>query len=108
MVSDIHAGADALTIHNQDQVATALRDLSKGDTAWIRHGEKLISIKLLESVTFGHKIAITSISKGSVVRKYGEIIGRATEEIEAGMHVHVHNVEGIRGRGDKSAQEEQR
>ncbi|WP_342346084.1 UxaA family hydrolase [Paenibacillus mangrovi] len=107
-MSNIHAGADALTIHNQDQVATVLRDLSEGDTAWIRHGETMISIKLLENVAFGHKIAITNISEGSVVRKYGEIIGRATKEIEAGMHVHVHNVEGIRGRGDKTAQEEQR
>ena len=34
--------------------------------------------------------------------------GMKPEEIEAGMHVHVHNVEGIRGRGDKTAQEEQR
>jgi altronate dehydratase small subunit len=108
MASDIHAGAVALAVHNRDHVATALRNLAEGDTARIRHGETLISIKLLQNVAFGHKIAITNISKGSDVRKYGEIIGRATEEIEAGMHVHVHNVEGIRGRGDKTAQEEQR
>ncbi|MDQ6421653.1 UxaA family hydrolase [Paenibacillus sp. LHD-117] len=108
MESNIHAGADALTVHDRDQVATALRDLSEGDTAWIRHGETLISIKLLGHVAFGHKIAIMNIPKGSDVRKYGEVIGRATEEIEAGMHVHIHNVEGIRGRGDKTTQEEQR
>ena len=35
--------------------------------------------------------------------KYGETVGLATEDIGAGQHVHVHNVEGIKGRGDKIA-----
>ncbi|VFS54652.1 Uncharacterised protein [Leminorella grimontii] len=34
------------------------------------------------------------------VYKYGESIGRATQAIELGEHVHVHNVESERGRGD--------
>ncbi len=34
------------------------------------------------------------------VYKYGESIGRATQEIKSGDYVHVHNVESERGRGD--------
>ncbi len=40
------------------------------------------------------------IPVGDGVIKYGEIIGRATCDIDVGDHVHVHNVESQRGRGD--------
>jgi altronate dehydratase small subunit len=36
------------------------------------------------------------------VRKYAEVIGLATEKIARGQHVHVHNVEGLKGRGDQA------
>jgi len=39
--------------------------------------------------------------KGTPLIKYGETIGSATEYIKQGDHVHVHNVEGLRGRGDR-------
>lgn len=45
-------------------------------------------------------MAIKDIPKGGEIIKYGEIIGRATANIEPGEHVHVHNVESLRGRGD--------
>ena len=32
--------------------------------------------------------------------KYGEEIGVASREISAGNHVHVHNLDSMRGRGD--------
>jgi altronate dehydratase small subunit len=57
---------------------------------------------VLEAIPFGHKVAIMDVPEGTYVCKYGEVIGRATAEIEAGRHVHVHNVEGIRGRGDQA------
>lgn len=40
--------------------------------------------------------------KGDTVWKYGQSIGKATENIEVGDHVHVHNIEPLRGRGDLS------
>lgn len=51
-------------------------------------------------IPFGHKIAIRRIVKGEQVTKYGEEIGVASCDIEVGEHVHVQNVESIRGRGD--------
>ncbi|GGF99072.1 UxaA family hydrolase [Paenibacillus abyssi] len=105
MAGEIQAGADALVVDERDHVATALRDLAKGETARIRRGEDLLSIELLEDVAFGHKIAVKDIMNGKDVRKYGEVIGRATIDIKQGQHVHVHNIEGIRGRGDQAVKE---
>lgn len=40
----------------------------------------------------GHKYALRDISAGEKVIKYGYPIGRATEDIKEGEHVHSHNV----------------
>lgn len=41
----------------------------------------------------GHKIALKPIAQGSPVLKYGQSIGVARRAIQAGEHVHVHNLE---------------
>ena len=40
----------------------------------------------------GHKIATAPIGAGEAVRKYGQILGFATEAIAPGDHVHTHNM----------------
>ncbi|MCT4565734.1 MAG: UxaA family hydrolase [Maledivibacter sp.] len=62
-------------------------------------GEKTV-VKVLENIPYGHKIALKEIKKGEQITKYGEGLGIATIDIEVGKHVHVHNIESIRGRGD--------
>lgn len=94
------ASRDLLVMSDVDNVATALRKLEIGDTCtYIRYHTEL-TIRLMEPIPFGHKVAIEPIAVGSYVRKYGEVIGRATVSIACGHYVHVHNVEGLRGRGD--------
>lgn len=102
MAGEMQSGLDALTMDPKDHVATALKDLKAGSTIQYRLGEDLIELELKEDIPFGHKAAIKPIAKGTDVRKYGDVIGRATEDIAVGYHVHVHNVEGIRGRGDQA------
>ena len=41
----------------------------------------------------GHKVATVAMKAGEPVRKYAQLIGYASEDIEAGDHVHAHNVE---------------
>ncbi|WP_372438942.1 UxaA family hydrolase, partial [Pandoraea sputorum] len=41
----------------------------------------------------GHKIATERVEHGQPLRRYGQIIGFASQLIEAGDHVHVHNVQ---------------
>ena len=101
MAGELQAGADAMVIDVKDDVATALRDLQAGEQITVRRGEQIVRIQVCDPIQFGHKIAINEIASGSHVRKYGEVIGQSTRAITIGQHVHVHNVEGIRGRGDQ-------
>jgi altronate dehydratase small subunit len=107
MAQPIEAGADALVMDGRDDVATALRDLQSNEEISYRAGSELVVIRVMHDIPFGHKLAITSMITGHEVRKYGEVIGRATTSISPGEHVHVHNVEGIRGRGDQKTKGEE-
>jgi len=49
-------------------------------------------IEAKDSIPFGHKISTRLIKAGEPVRKYGQVIGVATEDIAPGRHVHVQNV----------------
>ena len=91
----------ALVMNNNDNVATAVCSLKRAGTVDIQIGENTDNIVLQSDIPFGHKLAITNIERGGNIVKYGEIIGRALVGIRKGEHVHVHNVEGLRGRGDR-------
>ncbi|KKI90617.1 D-galactarate dehydratase [Bacillus sp. SA1-12] len=85
-----------------DDVAVALEDIPSGTEVVVNVSkEQTARITLYSKIAFGHKFAVTNIKKGSDILKYGEVIGRATRDIQKGEHVHVHNLEGTRGRGDK-------
>ena len=88
-----------LVISERDNVATALEPLETGRTLEIRNAPVIIR----EPIQRGHKVALTRISAGDAVMKYGSVIGTAIEDIEAGSHVHTHNVASTRGRGDLAA-----
>jgi len=85
-----------LVLRDGDNVAVALRELPEGYTVDLARG----SVATRRIIPAGHKVATREIAAGELILKYGETMGRATRAIEAGEHVHVHNVEGLRGRGD--------
>ncbi len=89
-----------IVISDRDNVATALETLEAGLT--IQLGDTAITV--LESVPRGHKLAIREVRAGEPVVKYGSAIGLASSVILPGAHVHVHNVESTRGRGDRIRQ----
>jgi altronate dehydratase small subunit len=91
----------AIVMDPKDNVATLLSDVEPGEVVQVRLGEQSREENIKESIPFGHKFALKRIPKGENVVKYGEIIGRATQDVDKGYHVHVHNVESLRGRGDK-------
>ena len=51
-----------------------------------------VCLEAVDGIPAGHKIALRQIPKGQFVIKYGQIIGRATEDIRAGQWVHTHNL----------------
>ena len=71
----------------EDNVAVARAQIAPGAELG-RHG-----VVAREMVPQGHKIALKPIARGDVVRKYGQVIGYASCDIEAGAHVHTQNVE---------------
>lgn len=93
-------GIDAVLCHLDDMVATAVRDLAPGEHARVVDGDRVTTIEVRDPVPFGHKFALVDIRRGEEVIKYGETIGLATSAICRGEHVHLHNTEGLRGRGD--------
>jgi len=96
-------GIDAVMLTEADNVATALRDLAQGEEARVGVGERIFLVPVRQGIAFGHKLAVTDIRSGDAIRKYGEVIGRATRDIPSGTHAHVQNVESLRGRGDLEA-----
>jgi altronate dehydratase small subunit len=91
----------AIMMDPKDNVATLLSDVDPGQVVQVSLGEESWEETVKESIPFGHKFALKRIPKEKNVVKYGEIIGRATQDIPRGYHVHVHNVESLRGRGDQ-------
>ena len=80
---------NVIRIHDADNVCVAVAELKKGGV--ISAGGT--TVRLQQDVPAGHKVALQSIQSGEQVIKYGYPIGHATRDIEAGEHVHIHNVE---------------
>jgi len=90
----------ALIMQPNDNVATALEEIQAGDDVAATVGKESRTIHAAEAIPFGFKIALQDIPQGELIRKYGEVIGRASAAIAKGTMVHIHNLEGTRARGD--------
>lgn len=90
--------AALLIMKESDNIAVAIRQIEAGETA--TDNEQKVSVVATEKIPFGFKIAIQEIAKDGLIYKYGEPIGKSVETISAGQLVHVHNIVGVRGRGD--------
>jgi altronate dehydratase small subunit len=92
----------ALKVHEDDNVATIFsQEIIAGTSIEARDkkgGSETITVG--SDIPYGHKAALRDIHPGELVLKYGEAIGKATAEIKKGDHVHVHNMDSDRGRGD--------
>ena len=86
-----------IRLHANDNVAVALTDLPVGATVSFGDG---LSLALRDAVPFGHKVALSAIAPGETVVKYGEPIGRATQAVTPGDHVHIHNLASTRAQLD--------
>ncbi|MDX9861381.1 MAG: UxaA family hydrolase [Rhodospirillales bacterium] len=60
-------------------------------TGWVMDTDKTITVKALNPIPLGHKVALVDIKNGDTVIKYDNDIGKAVADIAKGGHVHVHN-----------------
>lgn len=78
----------AMQLHLSDTVAIARKTLMPGLIIDSATGK----ITVRQLVQPGHKVALRPVAEGEAVRRYGQIIGFATQPIAAGDHVHSHNL----------------
>jgi altronate dehydratase small subunit len=89
---------NALVLHDRDNVAIALTDIEAGTLVRLKVGGQTMELIVNQAIPFGHKFAIKNIEEDRPVYKYGEKIGRAVKPIRVGQHVHIHNLESVRGK----------
>lgn len=77
-----------LILAPDDDVAVAMGDLAAGTSVAVAGTELVLST----DVPRGHKVSLHPMAEGNHVLKYGQSIGVATQAIEAGAHVHSHNL----------------
>ena len=80
-----------IRLHPEDDVVIARQVLPPGTPVGG-------NVATAARIPAGHKIAVTAHAKGEPVRRYGQIIGFATDAIAPGAWVHTHNL----GMGDFS------
>lgn len=90
----------AIVMEGVDNVATVVEPIDAPQEIVVEAAGQKVVVYVTENIPFGHKFAIRDIREGGLILKCGEPIGVARIEIKAGQHVHVHNLESKRGRGD--------
>lgn len=61
-------------------------------TGWVMDTDETVSVRALDPIPLGHKVALGDIASGETILKYGHDVGRAVAAIPRGGHVHVHNM----------------
>ncbi|MCG8510887.1 MAG: UxaA family hydrolase [Rhodospirillales bacterium] len=78
-----------LIINDGDNVGVACTNLAAGTKVTAGQDEITVSA----DVELGHKIALAPLAAGDKIVKWGAPIGSVTEAVDAGDHVHLHNMQ---------------
>jgi altronate dehydratase small subunit len=87
----------AIVLHADDDVAVLVSAVEAGAIVVTRGAQAPLTLRPAMTLPAGHKLALRGLAAGTDVRKYGEVIGRLTAPVEAGDHIHVHNLVSLRG-----------
>ncbi len=85
---------EAVMLNPGDNIGVALVDLKLGAEVKIYGRE--VRVKMAEPIPYQHKFSVTRIGSGKEIIKDGVVIGKATQNITQGQHVHTHNMTGLR------------
>ena len=80
-------------LHPNDNVAIAKIALHPGMDIGVRlsSGEQQ-KLTITRDIPPGHKVSLKHLRQGDIVRRYGEVIGTASETVTPGEHIHTHNL----------------
>jgi len=83
-------------VHNaKDNVGVVVVEGLKAGTEMlgvITENDTTMTLKAIEDIPIGHKVALTDLGAGDTVVKYGEDVGKMVGPAKTGGHVHVHNL----------------
>ncbi len=82
-------------IHEKDDsVGVATVDIKAGETAegLFMDSQEPVSVKTLNDIPLGHKIAMIDHHVDGSVIKYGADIGKVVADVKKGGHVHTQNL----------------
>ena len=83
----------AIRLQPQDDVAIAKENLQPGTILLVNQGAQALRIAVAGFIPTGHKVALRMLAAGQPVRRYGQIIGFASQDIQPGQHIHTHNLD---------------
>ncbi len=86
---------DFLVHEAADGVGVVVVEGAKADqeiSGWVMKEDQTITIKLIDDIPIGHKVALKDFAAGDTVIKYNTDIGKVVAPIKKGEHLHVHNV----------------
>jgi len=82
-----------IRINNADNVAVTLVDIAREENLVLDGAQVFAAV---DAIPYSHKVALIDFSPGDHIIKYGEIIGKANQNIKKGQWIHTHNL-GIGG-----------
>ena len=89
---------NVLIHRGEDHTGVAVVDIRAGEKVRgivVADGSR-IELEALQDVPLAHKIAVKAVAPGEAILVQGHPAGAATRPIEAGEHVHVHNMRSLR------------
>ena len=84
----------ALRHQAEDTVGIVIYPVNAGSEIAVKDiaTEEKLCLTVRENIPIFHKIALSDMTEGQDVIEYGQIIGRATADIQAVSYVHIHNI----------------
>jgi (2R)-sulfolactate sulfo-lyase subunit alpha len=58
----------------------------------VTENDTSFTVQAKNDIPIGHKLALTDLSEGDTVIKYGQDVGRMVGPAKKGEHVHTHNM----------------
>lgn len=86
---------NSILLDPSDNVVVCVETLENGARAVYRTGDECKSVEVTQEVPVWHKIALRDLRAGDEIVRYGEVIGKCTEDIPCGGWVSHLNIRGI-------------
>ena len=83
---------NALLMNSTDNVVTTVAEIAKGENVCFMKGSEYVILKAMEDIPYCHKVALSDLTVGSEVVKYGESLGRLVCDVAKGGWVNDQNL----------------